>query len=126
MDGILANSHRFIHAVMSLEAGLSRSRPVPAREAFYPFAADTIRTLSLLTAALHGAPTTPADFPDLREDHNALIRTGEILQAASLRARKPGNRIASPTPWNTLAMEGCCGGPERCSLSTEVNTLLSP
>ena len=31
LQAILANSHRFIHAVMALEAGLFRSRPAPAR-----------------------------------------------------------------------------------------------
>ena len=31
LQAILANSHRFIHAVMALEAGLFRSQPVPAR-----------------------------------------------------------------------------------------------
>jgi hypothetical protein len=31
LAGMLASSHRLIHAIMALEAGLQGSRPVPAR-----------------------------------------------------------------------------------------------
>ena len=39
-DSMLATSHRLVQAFMSLEGGLIRSRPVPARVAFRPFAED--------------------------------------------------------------------------------------
>jgi uncharacterized membrane protein YccC len=103
LDAILANSHRFIHAVMSLEAGLARSRPVPARQAFYPFAADTVRTLSLLSAALHGAPTSLADFPNLREDHNALVRSPDPQTARYALVNLESDRITNSL--NTLTLE---------------------
>ena len=103
LDGILANSHRFIHAVMSLEAGLSRSRPVPAREAFYPFAADTIRTLALLSRTLHGAPVTPAEFPNLREDHNALVSSGDPQMERYALVNLESDRITNSL--NTLTLE---------------------
>jgi uncharacterized membrane protein YccC len=103
LDAILANSHRFVHAVMSLEAGLARSRPVPARDAFRTFAADATRTLALLAAALHGAPTAPADFPDLREDHNALLQSGDPLAARYALVNLETDRIANSL--NTLALE---------------------
>jgi hypothetical protein len=45
LTGLLANSHRLIHAFMALEAGLARSRLVPARGAFRAFANDTDLTL---------------------------------------------------------------------------------
>ena len=77
LDAIVANSHRLIHAFMSLEAGLVRSRPVPARLAFRPFAADVDLTLERLAAALRGAAVVLEELPDLREDHHALITSGD-------------------------------------------------
>jgi len=103
MDGILADSHRFIHAVMSLEAGLSRSAVVPARNAFRRFAADVVRTLSLLSDALHGAPHTPADFPDLREDHDALLHEGDVHAERYAMVNLESDRITNSL--NTLVME---------------------
>ena len=77
LDSILATSHRLVHAFMSLEAGLIRSRPVPARVAFRPFAADVDLTLDRLAAALRGAAVRPVELPDLREDHHALVSSGD-------------------------------------------------
>jgi len=76
-DRILADSHRFIHAVMSLEAGLLTSRPVPARDAFRSFSNDVDVTLYYLAAGLRGAAIAASDFPDLREDHHTLIESGD-------------------------------------------------
>jgi uncharacterized membrane protein YccC len=74
---ILANSHRFIHAVMSLEGGLQRSSPVAARNAFRPFSDHVEFTLYYLAATLRGTPIAATDFPDLREDHNILVQSGD-------------------------------------------------
>ena len=56
LQAILANSHRFIHAVMALEAGLFRSQPAPARPAFATFANNVDATLYFLAAYLRGVP----------------------------------------------------------------------
>jgi len=77
--GVLANSHRLVHALMSLEAGLAASSPVPAREAFRVFASDIEKTLYYLAAALRGSPLRSEDLPDLREDHHALVNSGDSL-----------------------------------------------
>jgi uncharacterized membrane protein YccC len=74
---ILADSHRFIHAVMSLEAGLVRSLPVPARDEFRTFSNHVDVTLYYLSASLRGADLTQAELPDLREDHHALLESGD-------------------------------------------------
>lgn len=79
-DRILADSHRFVHAVMSLEAGLLTSRPAPSRQAFLTFSNDADRTLYYLAAALRGIPIGRADLPDLREDHHALVESGDAGQ----------------------------------------------
>ena len=76
LDSILANSHRLVHAFMSLEAGLIRSRPAPARAAFRPFAADVDLTLARLAESLRGAEVDPEKLPDLREDHHTLVASG--------------------------------------------------
>ena len=75
--GIMASSHRLIHAIMALEAGLKGSRPAPARPAFRRFADDVEVTLHSLAGALRGSPLARADLPDLREDHYALSHSGD-------------------------------------------------
>jgi uncharacterized membrane protein YccC len=74
LSGMLASSHRLIHALMALEAGLA-SRTAPPRPAFLPFSNDVELTLYYLASALRGSDVHRESLPDLREDHNALIRT---------------------------------------------------
>jgi uncharacterized membrane protein YccC len=77
--GILANSHRLVHAIMALEAGLASSRPAPARAAFAPFANGVEFTLYYLAAALRRSPMKAEHLPDLREAHHELASSGEPL-----------------------------------------------
>jgi uncharacterized membrane protein YccC len=103
LQAILANSHRLIHAVMALEAGLFRSRPVPARPAFAAFANDVDSTLYFLAAYLRGIAVRHGDLPDLREDHRALLRTGvsnvERYELVNVETDRVTNSL------NTLSME---------------------
>jgi uncharacterized membrane protein YccC len=73
LSGVLASSHRLVHAVMALEAGLYTSHAVPAREVFQTFANHVELTLYYLASALRGHPLTREALPDLREDHHALV-----------------------------------------------------
>lgn len=77
LNGMMASSHRLIHAIMALEAGLDASHPAPAREAFRRFANDVELTLHLLAGALRGSRLARGDLPDLREDHHALAHSGD-------------------------------------------------
>jgi uncharacterized membrane protein YccC len=82
LNAALASSHRFIHAAMALEAGLTSAPAAPAGEAFQVFSQDLEKTLYFLAARLRGSPVQPGSLPDLREDHNRLIRSeglGSIL-----------------------------------------------
>ena len=79
LGGLLASSHRLVHAIMALEAGLSSSRPVPARPAFRSFANDVELTLYYVASALRGSPVERKTLPDLREDHHALVHSGDSL-----------------------------------------------
>ena len=103
LQAILANSHRLIHAVMALEAGLFRSRPVPARPAFATFANNVDSTLYFLAAYLRGVAVHPGDLPDLREDHRALLQTGasnvERYQLVNVETDRVTNSL------NTLSLE---------------------
>jgi uncharacterized membrane protein YccC len=77
LNDMLASSHRLVHALMALEAGLYQSKFVTPRDAFRTFSHDVERTLYFLAASLRGSPIHPGDLPDLREDHHALLRSGD-------------------------------------------------
>lgn len=74
---LLATSHRVVHALMALDAGLSQSAFVPARDAFKIFARDVDLTFYFLAAALRGSPYSRKQLPDLREDHRQLLLSGD-------------------------------------------------
>jgi uncharacterized membrane protein YccC len=73
---LLANSHRMIHAMMAVEAGLSISRSAGKCPEFHTLATDVEMTLGKLAGALRGAPLAPSAVPDLREDHESLLAAG--------------------------------------------------
>lgn len=77
LKGILANSHRFAHASMALDAYRSRISATPGRPAFLVFAADVEKVLTLLAATLRGTDVASKDWPDLREDCNRLMESGD-------------------------------------------------
>lgn len=103
LSGLLASSHRLVHALMSLEAGLSRSHPVPAREAFRPFANDVELTLYSLAEALRGSRLTREMLPDLREDHHALVHSGDALTERYALVNVETDRITNSL--NTISEE---------------------
>jgi uncharacterized membrane protein YccC len=77
LNALLASSHRFIHALMALDAGWLHTAAVPARAPFRTFAADVEKTFALLAAALRGTRVQLNEFPDLREDHHMLLQSGD-------------------------------------------------
>lgn len=103
LTGMLASSHRFIHAVMALEAGIHGSHPAPAREAFRRFANDVEVTLHSLAGALRGSPLTRAVLPDLREDHYALAHSGDPAAERYALVNVETDRITNSL--NTLSEE---------------------
>ncbi len=95
--GMLASSHRFIHAVLSVEAGvLSAGRPA-IRDEFRAFAADVNKTLEALAAELRGARTPIERWPDLREDHRRLtanpLSAGEQYTLVNVEADRMTNSL---------------------------------
>jgi uncharacterized membrane protein YccC len=77
LNALLASSHRLVHALMALDAGWLHTAGVSPRTAFPAFAADVEKTLELLSAALRGKRAHMKEFPDLREDYHALVRSGD-------------------------------------------------
>jgi uncharacterized membrane protein YccC len=103
LSGMLASSHRLAHAMMALEAGLSLSRPVPAREAFRPLANHIELTFYSLAAALRGSALSREELPDLREDHQALVGSGDSLTERYALVNVESDRIVNSL--NTLSEE---------------------
>lgn len=103
LQAILANSHRLIHAVMALEAGLFRSQPVPPRPAFGTFANNVDATLYFLAAYLRGVPVHAGDLPDLREDHRALLQSGASHAERYDLVNVESDRVTNSL--NTLSVE---------------------
>jgi uncharacterized membrane protein YccC len=77
LNALLASSHRFVHALMALDAGWLHTAAVRPREAFHTFAMHVEKTLDLLSAALRGKRVQLKEFPDLREDHHVLLQSGD-------------------------------------------------
>jgi uncharacterized membrane protein YccC len=77
LQAMLASTHRFIHAVLALDAGWLQTAKVPARPAYKIFAADVQKTLSLLVEVLRGRRAAEKDFPNLRADYNRLVESGD-------------------------------------------------
>lgn len=103
LSGVLASSHRLVHAIMALEAGLAGSQPVPARPAFRTFANDVELTLYYLAAALRGSPLVHTDLPNLREDHHALVHSGQAPSKRHALVNVETDRITNSL--NTLSEE---------------------
>jgi uncharacterized membrane protein YccC len=103
LSGILASSHRLVHAMMALEAGLQTSDPVPVREAFRTFSNDVELTLYFLAAALRGSPLSPETLPDLREDHHSLLGSGDSHRERYALVNVETDRITNSL--NTLTEE---------------------
>src|SRR5882762_7293957 len=78
LNGILASSHRFVHAVMALDAGWLQTPSVPPRPAFQSFAADVQKALVLLSAELRGMRELSRKFPKLRDNHTRLVQSVDV------------------------------------------------
>jgi len=103
LHAALASSHRLAHAMMALEAGLASSRPAPPRDAFRPFANDVELTLYYLAAALRGSPLDREHLPDLREDHHALVHSGDSASERYALVNVETDRVTNSL--NTLGEE---------------------
>jgi len=94
LGAILASSLRLAHALMAIEAGLySANPPALPQEAFREFAKDLELTLDRLAAALSGSPAVLDSVPDLREDHRALVQSGDPAALISVETDRITNSV---------------------------------
>lgn len=100
LSALLASSHRFVHALMALEAAWLQKKGLPARPAFLSFTANVERTLELLAAALRGARVPAKEFPDLREAHRNLLLSGDPKTERYVLVNVEADRITNSL--NTL------------------------
>jgi uncharacterized membrane protein YccC len=95
--GMLASSHRFIYAVLSVEAGILPAARPAIREEFRVFADDVNKTLEGLLAQLRGLPAPGQKWPDLREDHRRLtqnpLSSGEQYALVNVEADRMTNSL---------------------------------
>jgi uncharacterized membrane protein YccC len=103
LSAMLASSHRLAHAMMALEAALYVSYPVPSRDTFQAMANHVELTLYSLAAALRGSRLRKEELPDLREDHHALVGTGDSLTERFALVNVETDRITNSL--NTLSEE---------------------
>ena len=84
LTSMLASSHRFLHAVLSMEAGFVPGHGTKIRDEFRVFARDVQTVLAGLAAELRRTRPAGQKWPDLREDHRRLIQNplGVIEQYA--------------------------------------------
>ena len=97
LTAMLASSHRFAYALMSIEAGiLPASRP-SIRPEFRTFAADVLATLKDIATLLRGEQLAVQKWPDLREDHRRLIENpagiGEQYALVNVEADRMTNSL---------------------------------
>jgi uncharacterized membrane protein YccC len=95
--GMLASSHRFVYAVMSVEAGILPGPRPAVRPEFRALAADVLATLERLAAELRREHTPVQKWPDLREDHRRLIQhpnaAGEQYALVNVEADRMANSL---------------------------------
>ena len=79
LSAVLASSHRFIHALMALDAIFSHKPALSSSPPLKDFISKLEKTLTLLASTLRGARVPSKDFPNLREEHRLMVqpRTSE-------------------------------------------------
>jgi hypothetical protein len=98
---MLASSHRIVHAMMAIEAGLDGVTP-----AFVSFAHQVEITLHSLAQALRGYRVSPSDLPDLREAHNRFVQAGGPLPAEADRLTNSVNTLSELVyRWSMLVLQ---------------------
>jgi uncharacterized membrane protein YccC len=86
LSAVLASSHRFIHALMALDAIFSHKPALSSSPPLKNFISKLEKTLTLLASTLRGARVPSKDFPNLREEHR-LMDQPRTSEASSELAR---------------------------------------
>jgi len=97
LTAMLASSHRFAHALISVEAGILPSPRPAVRAEFATFATDVLTTLRGIAAVLRHSRSPVQKWPDLREDHRCLVENptgiGEKYALVNVEADRMTNSL---------------------------------
>jgi uncharacterized membrane protein YccC len=86
LSAVLASSHRFIHALMALDAIFSQQPALASSPPLKNFMSKVEKTLALLASTLRGVRVPAKDFPYLREEHRLMVQS-RTSDASSALAR---------------------------------------
>jgi uncharacterized membrane protein YccC len=95
-----ASAHNFVRAVLAIESALDAAHNTRPRPATLEFARDVEITLQSLADSLHGLQALPAHLPDLREAHNRIIASTNMVTEQYTLINTETDRIV--TNLNTL------------------------
>jgi uncharacterized membrane protein YccC len=97
LTGMLASSHRFIHAVLAIEAGFVPGVHTVVRDEFRVFAKDVDTVIARLAGELRHPRASAQKWPNLREDHRRLIENplsaGEQYALVNVEADRMTNSL---------------------------------
>ena len=86
LSAVLASSHRFVHALMALDAIFSHQPALANSSPLKNFMSKLEETLALLASTLRGVRVPAKDFPNLREEHRLMVQS-RTTEANSALAR---------------------------------------
>ena len=86
LSAVLASSHRFIHALMALDAVFLQQPALANSPSLADFLSKVETTLALLASTLRGARAPSKEFPNLREEHRLMVQS-RTSDASSAMAR---------------------------------------
>jgi uncharacterized membrane protein YccC len=86
LSAALASSHRFIHALMALDAVFLQQPALASSPPLTNFLSKVETTLALFASTLRGARAPSKDFPNLREEHRLMVQS-RTSDASSALAR---------------------------------------
>ena len=97
---MIASSHRFVHAIMALEAVETKNTATPASPELQRFVADIQTILLGLERVLHGQKAGSTEMPDLRNDFRVLLKADDQCFHAHALEAVEGDTIVNSL--NTL------------------------
>jgi len=86
LSAALASSHRFIHALMALDALFLQQPALANSPPLTDFLSKAETTLALLASTLRGVRVPAKEFPNLREEHRLMVQS-RTTDASSAVAR---------------------------------------
>jgi uncharacterized membrane protein YccC len=75
LSAVLASSHRFVHALMAMDAIFSQQPALASSPPLKNFMSKLETTLALLASTLRGVRVASKDFPDLRAEHRLMVQS---------------------------------------------------